>query len=182
VCYVGYLRWTHPLRGEVRPAEFLRVAETTGLAATLSRAVLDALREDYASLQLRGKPDLRISFGALRHHILREDFVADLRAFLAKNGVPEQQLELRISERSFISADPAAINALSDLGIRLVVDEVGRGLASLDRPGTRADLGPAARSRLGEHTARRPCGAQSVPGRDWRCQGTEPNPDSHRSR
>jgi len=132
VCYVGYLRWTHPLRGEVRPAEFLRVAETTGLAATLSRAVLDALREDYASLQLGGKPDLRISFGALRHHILREDFVADLSAFLATDGVPAEQLELRISERSFISADPGAINSLSELGIRLVVDEVGRGLASLD--------------------------------------------------
>ncbi len=132
VCYVGYLRWAHPLRGEVRPAEFLRVAETTGLAATLSRAVLDALREDYVALQLRDKPELRISFGALRHHILREDFVADLSAFLATDGVPAQQLELRISERSFISADPAAIIALSELGIRLVVDEVGRGLASLD--------------------------------------------------
>jgi EAL domain-containing protein (putative c-di-GMP-specific phosphodiesterase class I)/GGDEF domain-containing protein len=132
VCYVGYLRWTHPLRGEVRPAEFLRVAETTGLAATLSRALLDNLREDFESLQLREKPGVRISFGALRHHILQADFVADLSAFLAADGVPAERLELRISERSFISADPAAINALSELGVRLVVDEVGRGLASLD--------------------------------------------------
>jgi EAL domain-containing protein (putative c-di-GMP-specific phosphodiesterase class I)/GGDEF domain-containing protein len=132
VCCVGYLRWRHPLRGEVRPAEFLRVAEATGLAAALSRAVLDGLKEDFVSLQLRGKPGVRISFGALRHHILDEDFVADLSAFLAADGVPAEQLELRISERSFISADPAAINSLSELGIRLVVDEVGRGLASLD--------------------------------------------------
>ena len=132
VCYVGYLRWTHPLRGEVRPAEFLRVAEATGLAATLSRALLDGLREDFASLQLADKPGVRISFGALRHHILQADFVADLSAFLAAGGVPAERLELRISERSFISADPAAISALSRLGVRLVVDEVGRGLASLD--------------------------------------------------
>jgi len=132
VCYVGYLRWTHPLRGEVRPAEFLRVAETTGLAATLSRAVLDALREDYASLQLRGKPDLRISFGPCAITSCARILSPISARSWPKNGVPEQQLELRISERSFISADPAAINALSDLGIRLVVDEVGRGLASLD--------------------------------------------------
>ncbi len=131
-CYVGYLRWTHPLRGEVRPAEFLRVAEATGLAATLSRALLDSLREDFVSLQLDGKPGVRISFGALRHHILQADFVADLTAFLAAGGVPAERLELRISERSFISADPAAISALAGFGVRLVVDEVGRGLASLD--------------------------------------------------
>src|SRR5437016_2837654 len=48
--WVGYLRWLHPLRGEIRPAEFLRVAETTGLAAQLSRAVLGCLKEDLASL------------------------------------------------------------------------------------------------------------------------------------
>jgi len=131
-CYVGYLRWTHPLRGEVRPAEFLRVAEATGLAATLSRALLDSLREDFVSLQLGDKPGVRISFGALRHHILQADFVADLTAFLAAGGVPAERLELRISERSFISADPAAISALAGFGVRLVVDEVGRGLASLD--------------------------------------------------
>jgi EAL domain-containing protein (putative c-di-GMP-specific phosphodiesterase class I) len=131
-CYVGYLRWTHPLRGEVRPAEFLRVAEATGLAATLSRALLDSLREDFVSLQLDGKPGVRISFGALRHHILQADFVSDLTAFLAAGGVPAERLELRISERSFISADPAAISALAGFGVRLVVDEVGRGLASLD--------------------------------------------------
>jgi EAL domain-containing protein (putative c-di-GMP-specific phosphodiesterase class I)/GGDEF domain-containing protein len=132
VCCVGYLRWTHPVRGEVRPAEFLRLAETTGLATMLSRAVLESLKEDFVALKLRGKPGVRISFGALRHHVLDEDFIADLGAFLAAEAVPIGQFELRISERSFISADPAAINALSKRGLRLVVDEVGRGLASLD--------------------------------------------------
>jgi hypothetical protein len=38
VAVVGYLRWHHPLRGEIRPLDFLRVAETTGLGTTLSRA------------------------------------------------------------------------------------------------------------------------------------------------
>jgi predicted signal transduction protein with EAL and GGDEF domain len=40
VAWVGYLRWLHPLRGEIRPVEFLRLAETTGLATELSRAAL----------------------------------------------------------------------------------------------------------------------------------------------
>src|SRR5437879_6491560 len=50
VTWVGYLRWLHPLRGEIRAAEFLKVAETTGLATTLSRAVLGGLGEDFAPL------------------------------------------------------------------------------------------------------------------------------------
>src|SRR2546430_12772291 len=50
VTWVGYLRWLHPLRGEIRAAEFLKVAETTGLATTLSRAVLSGLGEDFARL------------------------------------------------------------------------------------------------------------------------------------
>jgi EAL domain-containing protein (putative c-di-GMP-specific phosphodiesterase class I) len=82
-----------------------------------------------------GKQDddgLCISFGALRHHVLHRDFVADIGNFLADGGVPADRLELRISERSFIAADPATITGLAQLGVRLVVDEVGRGLASLD--------------------------------------------------
>jgi hypothetical protein len=50
VTWVGYLRWLHPLRGEIRPAEFLKVAEATGLATDLSRAVLAGLNEDFAGL------------------------------------------------------------------------------------------------------------------------------------
>ncbi len=129
---MGYLRWTHPLRGQVRPAEFLRVAESTGLAITLSRAMLDGLKDDYAALLANGDESLCVSFGALRHHVLHQDFVGDISSFLAGGGVPAGRLELRISERSFIAADPATITGLAQLGVRLVVDEVGRGLASLD--------------------------------------------------
>ncbi|HEV7441231.1 MAG TPA: EAL domain-containing protein, partial [Steroidobacteraceae bacterium] len=74
VTWVGYLRWLHPLRGEIRPVEFLRVAETTGLATVLSRAVLTRLSEDFAALGPQSDSDVRISFGALRHHILHDNF------------------------------------------------------------------------------------------------------------
>lgn len=53
VAQVGYLRWMHPLRGEIRPVEFLRVAEATGLATALSRTVLTCLREDSVALRAR---------------------------------------------------------------------------------------------------------------------------------
>jgi EAL domain-containing protein (putative c-di-GMP-specific phosphodiesterase class I)/GGDEF domain-containing protein len=132
VAWVGYLHWQHPLRGEIRPAEFLRVAETTGLATTLSRAVLAGLREDFAVLAAQADADVRLSFGALRHHVLHEDFAADIGRFLAEGAVPAGRLELRISEHALIARDAVNLECLGQLGVQLVVDEVGRGMGSLD--------------------------------------------------
>jgi EAL domain-containing protein (putative c-di-GMP-specific phosphodiesterase class I)/GGDEF domain-containing protein len=129
---VGYLRWPHPLRGEIRPAEFLRVAAATGLSASLSRAVLARLREDFAILAARCEPEVCISFGALPHHVLHEEFVSDVARLIADGGIPADRLELRIAEKVFITRDPAHLQALKRLGIRLLIDEVGRGMGSLD--------------------------------------------------
>lgn len=133
VTCVGYLRWEHPLRGEIRPAEFLRVAETTALATALSRAVLTCLREDFAALCEQGDADVRISFGALRHHILHDDFIDDIERFLAEGVVPAERLELRVAEKTFIALEPNHLRSLERRGVRIVVDEVGRGMGSLDR-------------------------------------------------
>ena len=130
--WTGYLRWQHPLRGEIRPIEFLRVAETTGLGTLLSRAALAGLRQDFAAHGGSWDPDVRISFGPLRHHVLHKDFVDDIADFLAGGGIPAERLELRIAEKTFITRSPADFDALARLGVRLVVDEVGRGMASLD--------------------------------------------------
>ena len=130
--FVGYLRWQHPLRGEIRPAEFLRVAAATGLAASLSRAVLAHLRRDFAVLAAHCGPEVCISFGALHHHVLHEEFVDDAARLIADGGVPADRLELRIAEKVFITRERSHSEALKRLGVRLVVDEVGRGMGSLD--------------------------------------------------
>jgi EAL domain-containing protein (putative c-di-GMP-specific phosphodiesterase class I)/GGDEF domain-containing protein len=131
VAWVGYVRWEHPLRGDIRPAEFLRVAQTTGLAASLSRSVLAQLPGDYAALGGPAKADVRISLGALRDHVLHEDFVADLHGFLAGSGLPPDRLELRIAEKVLVARDPSDFRSLQRLGVQFVVDEVGRDVSSL---------------------------------------------------
>jgi len=133
VAQVGYLRWHHPLRGEVPPGEFLGVAETTGLATVLSRAMLDQLKDDFAAFGPRLPEHARLSFGALRHHLLQDDFAHDIERLLAAGGLPASRLELRISERTFAAMDTSVYQRLRSAGIQLVVDEVGRGFASLDR-------------------------------------------------
>lgn len=133
VAWVGYVRWMHPLRGEIRPVEFLRIAETTGLATDLSRAILRCLREDSLTLRARWGEDVQISFGALRHHVLHEDFVADIERCLADSALPAQTLELRIAERTLTACAPQRLQALRQLGVQLVVDEVARDMGSLDQ-------------------------------------------------
>jgi len=131
VAWVGYVRWLHPLRGEIRPAEFLRVAQTTGLATSLSRSVLAHLPQDFKELSKQPGGDVRVSLGALRDHVLHEDFVADLHAVLAEGEVPAERLELRIAEKVFAARDSADLRSLQRLGVQFVVDEVGRGVSSL---------------------------------------------------
>jgi len=132
VTWAGYLRWQHPLRGEIRPVEFLKVAEATGLATALSRAALASLRHDFAAHAARWDADVRVSFGPLRHHVLHKDFIEDIVHFLASGAVPAERLELRIAEKAFIARPPNDFDPLASLGVRLVIDEVGRGMASLD--------------------------------------------------
>ncbi len=131
VAWVGYVRWLHPLRGEIRPAEFLRVAQTTGLATSLSRSVLAHLPQDFAELRAQSDAEVRVSLGALRDHVLHEDFVADVDELLAVSGVPPEALELRIAEKVFVARDSADLRSLARRGVQFVVDEVGRGTSSL---------------------------------------------------
>jgi predicted signal transduction protein with EAL and GGDEF domain len=131
VAWVGYMRWEHRLRGEIRPAEFLRVAESTGLAVPLSRAGLESFCQEFSRRSLRWDPDVRASFGALRDHVFHEDFLADMDAVLRDGRAPAERLELRISEKAFIACDPTTVRPLRRKGVQLVVDEVGRDMGSL---------------------------------------------------
>jgi predicted signal transduction protein with EAL and GGDEF domain len=130
---VSYVHWTDSLRGEVAPADFLRVAEATGTAHALSRSLLDGLRRDYPRLAAQVGEDVGVSFGPLRHHVLGDTFLGDIEAVLASGDIAPGRLEIRISERVYISRDLKFWHALARTGVRLVVDEIGRDLTSLDR-------------------------------------------------
>ncbi|HTP40203.1 MAG TPA: GGDEF domain-containing phosphodiesterase [Steroidobacteraceae bacterium] len=128
---VGYLRWEHPFRGEIQPSEFLRVAETTGLATALSRRALQSLQQDAASLTA-GAGGVRLSFGALHHHVMQHDFIADVVRLLDSGALPADRVELRVAEKTFVARHNTEFQHLQRMGVQLVIDEVGRGIGSLD--------------------------------------------------
>ena len=133
VAVVGYLQWVDPMRGEVRPADFLAIAEATGLSNALSRSILACLLEDFALFESQIEPHVRISFGALRQHVLSDSFLSDILGLIGKGALTPDRLELRIAERSYVSRDVDIWSSLANLGIQLVVDEFGRQMSSLDR-------------------------------------------------
>jgi EAL domain-containing protein (putative c-di-GMP-specific phosphodiesterase class I) len=131
----AYLHWPNAVRGEVAAAEFLPIAESTGLAPLLSQWALAQLERDIPILRARGGPPARFSFGALKAHLVSGCLVSDLTALFSRNTVLPADFELRISERTLASLpDPSAsLQPLAKLGIAIVIDEFGRGFTSLPR-------------------------------------------------
>jgi EAL domain-containing protein (putative c-di-GMP-specific phosphodiesterase class I)/GGDEF domain-containing protein len=128
VAWAGYLRWRHPVYGEVQPVEVLRLAEVTGLSGALSLAALRCVREDFPALTRNTDARVRVSFGPPRQHLLHAGFVRDIERFLAEGTVPAERLELRISVKASLARSPADFDSLAQRGVQLVVDEIGRGM------------------------------------------------------
>jgi predicted signal transduction protein with EAL and GGDEF domain len=133
VALVGYMRWHHPIRGDIAPAQFLGAAAATGLAAALSRSLWQHLREDALAILPQVGEDVRISFGALRHHVLDGTLISDVENALNERCIDPSRLELRISERIHATRDTAEWRGIADRGVRFVIDEVGRKLSSIER-------------------------------------------------
>jgi predicted signal transduction protein with EAL and GGDEF domain len=166
----AYLRWPSELRHDIKPSEFLPVAESTGLALDLSRWALHRLRRDAPALRALGRGDFRISFGALRQHFASEALLDDVREWIDTGEIQPGQLELRLSERVLagISSPGKVLRPFAELGVRLVVDEFGRGVSSLPRLarmplwGLQLDRGLAIASRDDAVAARAAAAALAV--------------------
>ena len=131
----AYMTWPHPLRGEVKAAEFLPVAESTGLAAALSRWALQRLRRDLPALRSLVGSDAKISFGPLRHHLADNLLAADIQELLQSGELAPGALELRIAEKVLgnLGAPGTTLRALAEQGVAIVIDEFGRGSTSLTK-------------------------------------------------
>jgi len=134
VCGVEALaRWTHPALGEVGPAEFVPLAEASGLmgplTATVLRQSLTACRE-----WQRVAPDVGVSVNVSADTVLDAGFVTEVAGLLADARVPANLLTLELTE-SVLLQDPTLASErmaeLRALGLRLAVDDFGTGYSSL---------------------------------------------------
>ncbi|MGY3444372.1 EAL domain-containing protein [Bradyrhizobium sp. USDA 4473] len=133
--FEALLRWSHPERGPISPAEFIPIAESSGLIVDLGLWVLrEACRQGRAWLDA-GLPPRSVSVNVSPAQIWNVDFEAAVAAVLAETGFPAKLLCLELTESLFVDHTEQRISrtltALSDLGARLALDDFGSGYSSL---------------------------------------------------
>jgi diguanylate cyclase (GGDEF)-like protein/PAS domain S-box-containing protein len=128
------IRWRHPDLGMVSPAQFIPVAEETGLIVPISNWVLRQACTQCASWQATtGRPS-QISVNVSSLQFRHRDFVELVSETLQRTGLPAGSLELELTE-SVVMHDADAVIAklfsLQEAGVRLAIDDFGTGYSSL---------------------------------------------------
>jgi diguanylate cyclase (GGDEF)-like protein/PAS domain S-box-containing protein len=127
------LRWQHPVRGNVPPAEFIPVAEETSLILRLGDWVLEHALRSQVRLQAAGWR-VPLSVNVSPRQFRQTDFVVGITRLLAQTGADPTLLVLEITESVLLDGLEGAVHRmeqLAALGIRFSIDDFGTGYSSL---------------------------------------------------
>ena len=128
------VRWKHPERGIMNPAQFIPVAEDSALIVALDRWVLKNAVAQLSRWRKEGFEKIRLSVNLSAKNFYREDLPALVEQTLAEHGIPGAFLELEITESTLMSEAPSAVEVLKRLrtmGIQVGIDDFGTGYSSL---------------------------------------------------
>jgi diguanylate cyclase (GGDEF)-like protein len=128
-CCEALLRWRHPERGPISPAEFIPVAEETGLINDLGRWVLETACAEAANWP--GGVHVAVNVSPVQFK--SQTLALNIAAALAASGLAACRLELEITEAVLIRDDDAldVLHQLRKLGVRIALDDFGTGYSSL---------------------------------------------------
>ncbi|MCZ8181178.1 MAG: bifunctional diguanylate cyclase/phosphodiesterase [Rhizobium sp.] len=124
------LRWRHPKRGMISPAEFIPIAERTGFIMELGDWVLR--RSCVEAAQWRNP--LRIAVNVAPKQLANANFPQRVREILKETGLVPERLELEITESGIIADQQNAlsiIRQLKSIGVKIAMDDYGTGYSSL---------------------------------------------------
>jgi len=128
------LRWIHPELGCVSPAEFIPVAEESGLIVPIGEWVIDEACRRAAAWQAPGLPPLPVAVNISAVQFARGDLEDTVRRALAASRLAPELLELELTESILIrNVDSvlATVSRLKRLGVALSIDDFGTGYSSL---------------------------------------------------
>ncbi|AQS85103.1 hypothetical protein A0U92_10290 [Acetobacter aceti] len=123
-------RWTHPVLGPIPPDRFIRLAEEAGLMHDLGHALLDEACRTAHSWPHNLWVSVNISVDQLYHR----NFIGEVRRILKETSYPPRRLQLEVIETIFMESDAATYSVLQELdslGVRIVLDDFGKGYSSL---------------------------------------------------
>jgi len=129
------IRWLHPELGLVSPAEFIPIAEESGLMVPIGRWVLGQACHQAQAWQEIGLAPIRIAVNISPVELRARDFLTGLGVILAETGLDPRLLELELTETFMVQDSAAMLAVLQDLkrlGIKLALDDFGTGYSSLN--------------------------------------------------
>jgi EAL domain-containing protein (putative c-di-GMP-specific phosphodiesterase class I) len=136
VGFEALLRWFHPRRGMIMPLEFIRLAEETGIIISIGQWVLEEACTQLHKWQQEhpAASSLFVSVNVSSKQLINSQLVTHIHDALEKGGLSPKDLRLEITETVFLSNPDMALailNELSELGVRLYVDDFGIGYSAL---------------------------------------------------
>ncbi|MBP0445279.1 EAL domain-containing protein [Roseomonas sp. SSH11] len=130
VGFEALVRWRHPERGLVSPAEFIPVAEESGLIVPLGEWVLRTACAE----AMRWPEPVRVGVNLSAAQFAGRDLHASVLAALQGSGLPAERLELEITEAVVLKDSPEVVSTLRRiraLGVRVALDDFGTGYSSI---------------------------------------------------
>ena len=127
------IRWQHPVKGRITPADFISIAEESGLIVDIGKWVIDSACQQLKALVEKGIKAI-VSINVSPKQFKRSDLAKDIFKALKKYEVPANQLELEVTESIFVEEVDQVAKQLQELrkeGISISLDDFGTGYSSL---------------------------------------------------
>lgn len=127
-------RWTDPELGVISPGDFIPVAEATGLIEVLGEYVLERACQDGQRWLQDGHPPITVSVNVSASQLRFGRFASVLPRTLERTGFPARQLEIEITETSYIEREEEVtplLHKLREMGVSIAIDDFGTGYSSL---------------------------------------------------
>lgn len=128
------VRWQDPSLGMISPAEFIPLAEETGLIIAIDQFVMKEALNQIVQWRTEGLNPGILSLNLAMKQLWKQDFFETMRTLLEESGCQAQWIELEVTEGEIMKNPAKAIEILqqlSDFGIRLAIDDFGTGYSSL---------------------------------------------------
>ncbi|GIZ53263.1 putative bifunctional diguanylate cyclase/phosphodiesterase [Noviherbaspirillum aridicola] len=128
------LRWEHPELGLISPAEFIPVAEESGLIVPIGRWVLQQACRQAAAWERAGLENVNVAVNLSARQAREPGLAADVMAAVEEAGIDASRLELEITESILmdnVQANIALLERLRAEGVRLAIDDFGTGYSSM---------------------------------------------------
>lgn len=129
------LRWAHPTRGRISPADFVPIAEQSGLIVPIGRWVLEKACQQLAVWRATGVELARIAVNLSARQFIDGELVGLIARILAENGLEPAALELELTESILmddVGRTLAVLGRLKEMGVRIAIDDFGTGYSSLN--------------------------------------------------